>query len=52
MKLSLLTFSLMGEALTRQMDAEKLCKIAGENGIEGLSLRGEHAPSAQCGAAG
>lgn len=39
MKLSLLTFSFMGEALTRKMDAGTLCKIAKDNGIAELDLQ-------------
>ena len=38
MTLSLLTFSFMGEVLTRQMNAEKLCEIAKENKIESLDM--------------
>ena len=39
MKLSLLTFSFMGDVLTHRMDAETLCRIAKENGIEELDLQ-------------
>ena len=39
MTLSLLTFSFLGEALSRQMDADKLCRIAKENGIAELDLQ-------------
>ena len=39
MKLSLLTFSFLGDALTRRMDAETLCRMAKENGIEVLDLQ-------------
>ena len=38
MKLSLLSFSLMSEYLTRQMKPETLCRICKENGIEKLDL--------------
>ena len=33
MKLSLLTFSFMGDVLMRRMDAETLCRMAKENGL-------------------
>lgn len=39
MKLSLLTFSFMGDVLTRRMDAETLCRMAKENGIEELDVQ-------------
>lgn len=39
MKLSLLTFSFMGDVLTRRMNAETLCRMAKENGIEELDLQ-------------
>lgn len=38
MKLSLLPFSFQLERLTGKMNAEKLCKIAKDNGIESLDL--------------
>ncbi len=39
MKLSLLTFSFMGDVLTRKLDAEKVCKMAKENGVDELDLQ-------------
>ena len=39
MKLSLLTFFFMADALTRKMDAETLCKMAKENGVDELDLQ-------------
>lgn len=39
MKLSLLSFSFMGDVLMRRMDAETLCRMAKENGIEELDLQ-------------
>ena len=38
MKLSLLTFSLIGEAITKRLDASALCRICTENRIEKLDL--------------
>ncbi len=38
MHLSLLSFSFLGETLSRQMDADRLCRIAKENGVEYLDM--------------
>ena len=41
MRLSLLTFSMIADAMTKRVNAEKLCRICTDNGIESLDLMAE-----------
>ena len=41
MKLSLLSFSLVGDAMLKKLDAEGLCKLCRDNRIEKLDLMRE-----------